>query len=186
MELWDVYDREGHKTGVRIERTRKMKSGQYHMAVELWIVDQNARILIQKRAQTKRLLPGIWALTTGCVQAGESSREGAAREAREELGVALDPGALHFIRRIIRAQEGTLWDIYGAYVESPVELVLQAEEVSQTAWVTAGQLEKMFLREDVFAYPEAVDILHGVAQWARGTGEIRAETWREEKNMKKL
>jgi isopentenyldiphosphate isomerase len=171
IEYWDVYDSEGRPTGQIVERTKQMKSGQFHLAAELWLVNQKGQLLIQKRSAAKTLLPGIWAFTTGCMVAGENTREGAAREAREELGVALGPESLHLVRHIVRETEGTLWDIYCAYIEDPVDFHLQTDEVSEVAWVEPAVLERMIRGGEVFFYPEVFDVLRSVVAWAQAPGK---------------
>lgn len=42
--------------------------------------------------------PGGWKLPSGAVEAGESLREGAARELEEETNLTVDPAALAFVR----------------------------------------------------------------------------------------
>lgn len=54
-------------------------------------VQQSGQLLIQQRTDCKHIWPGKWDVTVGGgVDAGESSRQGAEREVREELGLELD------------------------------------------------------------------------------------------------
>ncbi|MEG1773884.1 MAG: NUDIX domain-containing protein [Oscillospiraceae bacterium] len=157
-ELWDVYDRAGRRTGRRIERTASMAPGDFHLAAELWLSDADGRLLIQQRAATRRVLPGVWAMTTGCMLAGEASRAGVLREAREELGLSLPDEALIFLERIVRPEAGTLWDLWAARlsVRAPA-LRLDPVEVADARWITPDAL-----RERIFVYPEMGRIL---ARW---------------------
>lgn len=48
-ELWDVYDRNRNKTGRFHERGEPMAKGDYHLIVQVWILNGNGEFLITKR-----------------------------------------------------------------------------------------------------------------------------------------
>ncbi|MGO1044131.1 NUDIX domain-containing protein [Clostridioides difficile] len=109
MELWDLYNADGIKTGNVIERDNPIEEGYYHLAVEVWIVDSNSQILIQKRSENKKTLPNIWGMTTGCIVSGEESLDGAIREAKEEIGIDISKDEIKIFRSMIHGD--TLWVI---------------------------------------------------------------------------
>ncbi|MDD5098747.1 MAG: NUDIX hydrolase [Candidatus Colwellbacteria bacterium] len=51
------------------------------------VLHDGDKILFIKRAATKKSLPNIWAFPSGTMEDGETIKETAIREAREELGV---------------------------------------------------------------------------------------------------
>jgi 8-oxo-dGTP pyrophosphatase MutT (NUDIX family) len=55
---------------------------------------REAALILTRRASSLRDHPGQWALPGGRVDAGESAEETALRELAEEVGLALDPGAV--------------------------------------------------------------------------------------------
>lgn len=59
------------------------------------ILRQQNKVLLLLRANTG-FADGSWSVPGGCLDAGESLPEGAAREAREELGIVVDPADLAF------------------------------------------------------------------------------------------
>ena len=65
MECWDLLDDKGNLTGNTMVRGAYMRAGQYHLVVHIWVVDSNGRILLQRRALNRRLMPGAWAATGG-------------------------------------------------------------------------------------------------------------------------
>lgn len=65
-----------------------------HVGVHLILV-QDDQVLLLLRANTG-FGDGLWSVPGGCLDAGESLPEGAAREAREELGILVDPDGLTF------------------------------------------------------------------------------------------
>lgn len=161
MELWDVYTIDGVLTGRKIERAAALPEGAYHLCAELWLLDCAGRILIQRRSDTRRLLPGVWTMTTGCVKAGEASLDGIVREAREELGLTLQKDCVSYICRVVHGS--MLWDIWAARAKAPA-LTLQAEEVSQTRWVTPGELRDLMASGGIFTYPEMERVLQAVLE----------------------
>ena len=52
MELWEVLDGEGKPTGEIMERKagNVLKSGFYHLASDVWVINSDNKILIQKRS----------------------------------------------------------------------------------------------------------------------------------------
>ena len=89
-ELWDIYDINRKPTGRTVERGKPMKSGEYHIVVNVWIRNSKGEWLISKRTPNKHF-PLLWEPTGGSAVSGESSFDAAIRETREELGVELDP-----------------------------------------------------------------------------------------------
>ena len=80
-EIWDIFDADGNPTGRTVVRGRYfLKPGEYHLVVHIWIVSSDGRLLLQRRSDKKRLMPGEWAATGGAAISGESSFEGAKRE----------------------------------------------------------------------------------------------------------
>ncbi len=90
MEMWDLYDNERKKVGM-IERSQPMPKGVNRLVVHICIFNSKGEMLIQQRSATKKTHPNVWDITLGgCVQAGETSWQGAQRELSEELGLTYD------------------------------------------------------------------------------------------------
>ncbi len=111
MELWDIYDSDGALTGRTHPRGQPLAPGDYHLAVTVTVVDSRGRVLLTRRSREKTLCPGVWECPGGGVLAGETSREGAARELLEETGIAAAPEELVYLAR----RKGPDWymDDYG-------------------------------------------------------------------------
>ena len=162
MEYWDVYDADGNFTGKSVEKGSIFLPGEYHLAIELWIVNSKKEILIQKRSEQCALLPGVWALTTGRLLSGESSLSGCIREAKEELGISIDESQLVFLRRLSLPAE-LIWDIYAFKSDIASDFfALQSSEVSEVKWVSSETFYKMIENGDLFYYPEIFSVLSQV------------------------
>ena len=143
MEKWDILNSDGEPTGKTTLRGRcNLKPGEYHLVVHIWIVSDDGKILLQKRSESKKLMPGEWAATGGAAVSGEDSFTAASRELFEELGIASNENTLKKLTRIKR--RNSLLDVWAININTPAdELTLQKSEVAQAKWVTKQELEGM-------------------------------------------
>lgn len=143
MEKWDILNAEGESLGKTTIRGKcNLKPGEYHLVVHIWIVSNKGELLIQRRSENKKLMPGEWAATGGAAISGEDSYTAANRELYEELGI---PSNKHTIKKLTRIKRrNSLLDIW--YINTNVDsskLRLQIDEVSEAKWVTRDELKEM-------------------------------------------
>ena len=152
MEIWDILDKSGRRTGKTVVRGKRgLSKGEYHLVVHIWIIDKNGNILIQKRSEDRPLMPGEWAATGGSALSNESSRHAASRELYEELGIHLQRSELKLIKRMLR--RFSITDIWAARCDVELsELKLQKEEVARAMWVTPDELRQMIKDGDFHNY----------------------------------
>ncbi len=97
-ELVDVLDDTGRPVATvtrREMRTRRLP----HAATYALVLNRRGELFVHLRSPTKDVYPGHWDVAVGGVlAAGESFEQGARREAREELGVDLQPEPLFPLR----------------------------------------------------------------------------------------
>lgn len=154
MEYWDLLDEKGQPTGRTISRGEMLREGQYHLVEHIWIVDSKGRLLIQRRADHLRLMPGVWAANSGSAIAGEDSESAARRELFEELGLRTVPGELYYGGRMRRRNSFTdIWVLYRDI--DPDTLKLQQEEVAEARWVTVEELLELIRRRKFHHYGSA-------------------------------
>lgn len=147
MEIWDVLDCFGNKTGRTIERGMQLKDGEYHLVVHIYIINKKDEFLIQKRSMKKELMPGIWDITGGSVVSGEDSLTGAIREVKEELGITLSPGQLFLVDRLKR--KNSFADIWAAYADITVDdVVMQEDEVDEVKFVSDRDIIKIIFEAE--------------------------------------
>ena len=162
-EIWDVLDKDGNKTGRYHERGRKVASGDYHLVVHVWKHNGKGEWLIDKRAPRygRSDLDGKWETTGGCAIAGDDSLTAALREAKEELGLDLEPakGTL-FSRTARRGDNGHTWfeDVWVFEYNEPLEsIAFDGSEVSEVMWSTTDKIREMmmageFLSKEIYPY----------------------------------
>ena len=160
MEYWYIYDKDGHFTGRKKGKYEKWGEDEYHLATEVWVINSKKQILIQQRSEKCQLLPGIWALTTGRVVSGETTRQGCIRELKEELGIEAKEEECNLVKSLLKNRLGMIWDIY--FLRKDVELedvTLQKEEVSTVKLVNTDEFRDMLKEGIMCEYEEIYELL---------------------------
>jgi 8-oxo-dGTP diphosphatase len=151
MDVCDVYDSAGARTGRSTVRGIELAHGEYYLVVQVWIRNEAGEYLVQQRAAHLESGPGMWATTAGYVLSGEDSLAGAIREVSEELGVQLAPGC--FSKFDCLYMDGLMQDIWLADVsKSAIGQLSLGSEVDDWAWASMAELERMVSRGEFFAY----------------------------------
>ena len=155
MELVDLYDENRAPLGRTAERYGKKGPGEYRTVVHVCLFNSRGQLLIQKRTDGKRVWPGMWDVSVGGgVDAGETSRQGAEREFREELGYPLDLGGL---RPSVTVNFSGGFDDFFIVCRDldTAAFRLQAEEVADIRWVTLPELLAMVDSGEFIPYPKS-------------------------------
>lgn len=155
MELVDLYDENRRPLGRTGDRSAPRLPGEYRMVVHVCVFDRSGRLLIQRRTAEKLIFPELWDVSVGGgVDAGETSRQGAEREFREELGYPLDLGGLR--PSVTVNFDGGFDDFYILVRDLPLEsLTLQKEEVQAVRWAALEEILDMLEAGSFIPYPRS-------------------------------
>jgi 8-oxo-dGTP diphosphatase len=114
------------------------------------IIIDSGRVLLVKRGHPPLL--GDWSIPGGVLEVGETVREGAIREAREETGLIVVPQELLGVfDRVLRDPDGrvryhyVLIDFLCRRVEGEL---LAAGDADDARWFTPDEVNKLPLAED--------------------------------------
>jgi isopentenyl-diphosphate delta-isomerase len=138
-ELIDILTPEGKVTGKTALKSEAHKNGWFHATVHIWFFTLEKKILLQKRALTKKVFPGIWDISVaGHIGAGEAILEGAKREVLEEIGLKLTDKELfkigtriHQVKHDNGIQDNEHHHVFIAELKVPLSsLTMQQEEVA--------------------------------------------------------
>jgi isopentenyldiphosphate isomerase len=143
-ELVDWIDDHGRVLG-RVTRQEMRSRRLPHRSTAILVFNSRGELFIHLRAATKDLFPLHWDTAIGGVlAAGESFDDGAVREAREELGVELQPEPLFPFRY---ADEHTMAQVtvYRARHDGPFRL--QPEEIIRGEFVSLEDISARAARE---------------------------------------
>ena len=152
MELWDVLDKHGNKTGKIVERGTELEQGEYRLIIDVWIINKNKEFLISKRLPTKQPEPNKWNPVCGSAIAGEDSISAALRETKEELGITLDTKNGRLIKRF------TCWlnaiiDVWLFTQEVDINsIILQEEETDEAMWASGSLIKQIVEKGDFISY----------------------------------
>ncbi len=122
MEMRDVFLKDGTFTGKSIPKHTPMQKGWYLLHAVIIMKTMDGQYVMQQRSLKAKYSPGEWDVTGGGVISGETSAQAAVREAKEEVGVTVEPERLrHMLREVHYWGEdyGMICDYYAARVELP-------------------------------------------------------------------
>lgn len=138
-ELIDILTAEGKATGKTALKSEAHKNGWFHATVHIWLFTADKKILLQKRALTKKVFPGLWDISVaGHIGAGEAVLSSAKREVFEEIGLELQEKELikigtriHQVKHKNGIQDNEHHHVFIAKLKVPIsELTIQQEEVA--------------------------------------------------------
>ena len=155
MEMFDIIDENGSKTGVLKERGVVHREGALHATSHIWIARKNQLsgydILLQKRSAVKDSHPGCYDISSaGHITAGDEPRTSALRELQEELGICAKPEELKefgyqyknyvgaFYGKPFRDHQRSILYLYTEPVDETA-LTLQESEIESVLWMDYGQ-----------------------------------------------
>lgn len=154
MEILDIYDRDRHRTGKTYLRSEKIPEGGLRLIVHILIFNDRGELLIQQRADHKKM-GGQWDISCGgACKASEDSQDGASRELKEELGLDID---LINIRPILTANfDQGFDDFYVLRKNIEIkDLILQEEEVKDARLASRDEVFKMHANHEFVNYKES-------------------------------
>lgn len=149
MEFWDLYTEDRKPIGKTHLRGNKIPDNKYHLVVHVWIRNSEGKFLISQRAANRPTFPLMWECVGGSVLKGESSIQGAVREAKEEVGVDLSPekGRIVFskVRKEIDGKKfNDILDVWLFQYDGDVSLKnATTDEVEQVAWLDSRQIQDL-------------------------------------------
>ena len=147
-ELLDTVDENDSVIGT-MTRAESKKLGKRYRVVRIVVMDEDGKLLIQKRVATKDSYPNCWDnAAAGHVDSGENYDMAALRELEEEIGVmGFDLTEVKYFYSEIISPKGQKMNrftkIYSVIIPREYSFVCQESEVSEVKWVTVTQLKKL-------------------------------------------
>ena len=145
MERWDLYTRDRCPTGETHIRGEKLPQERYHLVVHVWIKNNHGEWLISQRAASRPTFPLKWECVGGSVTAGEDSLTGAIREAKEEVGVDLDPAQGMLVSSTVREHFQDIKDDWLFLYDGDIDLrKATTDEVADIRWMTVEEIRQLY------------------------------------------
>lgn len=131
----------------------------FKSAVHIILINNNNKILLQKRKGSK-LWPGYYALPAGHIDEGETQYDALIREAKEELGIEINPNDIinNYVvlrRNFFEIDGKTLEPYIDYYFEikkyNGVPKIIEEDKCDELLWADVNHLPEPFINyEGVF------------------------------------
>lgn len=97
-EYLDIVDPNGNPNGKSELKSVIHQKGYYHHTAHIWFYTKDGDILLSQRSAKKTICPLLWDVSVaGHVDAGETIKQAAVRETKEEIGLSISENDLHKI-----------------------------------------------------------------------------------------
>jgi isopentenyl-diphosphate Delta-isomerase len=144
-EYLDIVD-EQDRVLSRAPRSRVLRDYHIHRAVMFFVFDDEGRVLVNQRSESKELYPGYWSIAFGGhVLSGESYDAAARREVLEETGLSAPARQIAGFQKYT-ADERENVKVYA--VTADREPALFPEEIAQGQFVSVAEINEMLSRFD--------------------------------------
>ena len=134
-----LLDEDGHDIGVADKADVHHADTPLHLAFSCYVLDEQGRLLVTRRAADKRTFGGVWTNSAcGHPAPGEPIAEAVRRRVRQELGLTLDDLWLVLPMFRYRAEMGGVVEneMCPVFVATTVDQVtLDPDEVDDHEWV---------------------------------------------------
>ena len=148
-EIWDLYSENRELLGRDHVRGEQLPLDGFHLVVHVWIRNSKGEYLISQRSANRPRYPLMWECVGGSVIKGEDSLQGAIREAKEEVGIDLEPDKGHVLfTKVRKVMEGKIFndivDVWLFDYDGEVNLCdATTDEVAQVVWMNREQIRDL-------------------------------------------
>ena len=144
LELVDLWDENRTQILRTIARGEAILPHERRVSIHCYIINQQGKILIQKRSFSETHFQGWWSTLGGAVTHGVSSFDTVKIEAQEELGLKFDEKQIKWVLSYKRTQDFV--DVY--LIKADVDLqniIMNPDEVIDVQWATFDEIEQMIV-----------------------------------------
>lgn len=170
-EYLDVYSDDGKKHLGVMPRNIVHNKGLWHKTVHLWIRNGQGELLLQKRAPDKDTHPDMWDIScAGHVGAGDTTKNAAVRECKEELGLSIESKDLLPVGQLFRTYingdnsliDNEITDIFmlSRTIESE-DIVPDGTEVTAVKFISVDKFKQCCFqeREEIVPHDQEYELL---------------------------
>ncbi|MFI0430747.1 NUDIX domain-containing protein [Mariniflexile sp. HMF6888] len=151
-EYIDIVDEHGNPTGKSELKSVIHQKGYFHHTAHVWFYTKDGEVLLSQRSAKKSICPLMWDVSVaGHIDAGETPKQSAIREAEEEIGIVVSESDLQPIGvfKCFQSYENGMIDnefhnTFIVEITVPLsKLTIQEEEVEALKFVTLDAFKKL-------------------------------------------
>ena len=145
-EVFDAVDIDGNKLNIDLIRGQKHENGLYHIIIEIITMNEKNQILVTQRHPRKNY--GLyWEITGGSILKGETIKQGAIRELKEETNLLTTEDNLKLVYEEVYG-DGLFKGFIHKIGMKNQKIVLQADETIDYQWVDPCEFVSFINRDD--------------------------------------
>ncbi len=107
-----------------------------------FMIHSDGRILIPRRALTKKLYPDALCLIGGFVQSGETYEQALTREVFEETGIVFDSLQCSYLGSANPWHHGAMGFVYAYQIKIKDKISFISDEFSELFWLTPEEIQQ--------------------------------------------
>ncbi len=145
-EMLILVDSTDRETGILDKQSCHDATGVLHRAFSLFVFNNEGDLLVQQRADNKRLWPGYW--SNSCCshpRAGEDLGSAVRRRSHEELGIAVKVQFVYKFEYLAEFENlGTEHELCSVYIARfNGDPVINQSEIKAWRWCPADELDRL-------------------------------------------
>ncbi|MCL5433066.1 MAG: NUDIX domain-containing protein [Patescibacteria group bacterium] len=126
------------------------QSGKKQIITACVFIYKKGKVLVAKRAKTKKFLPGKYELPGGHIEFGETIEDGLIREIDEEFHIGIRIGDPYYIFTYVYKNEHVVEIEYFAEIKNKNQKIrINQKDHSEYKWITEQEIEKYFSDNDL-------------------------------------
>ena len=165
-EYWDVYDINRRKTGKIIKRGQRLNTDEYHLFVQVWLINKEGLFLCQERSE-KMTWPLMWCANGGNAKMGEDANTCARREILEELKLDINDldGFMFDSSTYFEDNQNYFCDSFVYVIDKDIkDIDYQKEEIKSLKYMNMKDIKALMKKKNFFTYEEEyLDLLDKIA-----------------------
>ena len=165
-EYWDVYDINRQKTGKIIKRGQRLNDDEYHLFVQVWLINKEGLFLSQERSENISW-PLMWCANGGNAKMGEDAYTCARREVLEELKIDINDldGFMFDSSTYFEDNQNYFCDSFVYVIDKDIkDIDYQKEEIKSLKYMNMKEIKDLMRKKIFFTYEEDyLDLLERIA-----------------------
>lgn len=159
-EQIDILDEFGQKTGEVMDRLDAHLQAKWHESVHIYLVNNENKVLLQKRSSKKSIYPNVWAPSVGGhIVSGDNMIETAIREAKEEIGVIFNDEDFVYLGKNNASfnekqyKDREFVNTLLANRHEDVDITYRNDEIDDLRWFTNQEIIELAIKNDPILLP---------------------------------